>query len=100
MNDTANLWVGNQGILGSTGSVVGAVGNTIGAYWTWKNGKAQTKAMQKQLDMTQNQLNIENERYNKRENERLENNAFLQNAGEDFSQAVDKQKENLPVNRI
>lgn len=94
-------WVGNNGIIGSGASVLGAIGGGFGAYASWVNGKDQVSEMRKQRQMTENQLRIENERYEKRENERLQNNAELQSAGTAFSQAVDKQqKADLPVNRF
>lgn len=105
MATTGSKWTlqdftGNQGIIGSAGSVIGAIGNTWNAYNTWKNGKAQIKAMNRQIDLMDTQLTLENDRYNKRESERLANNALLQDEGEDFSQAIEKQKADLPVNRI
>lgn len=89
-----------NGAIGAGANVIGAVGNTLGAYWSYKNGKAQTKAMQQQVDLMDKQMQIENERYNKRESERLENAAEFQKQGESFSQGIQKSNNDLPTNRI
>lgn len=97
---TLQDFTGNQGIIGSAGSVIGAIGNTWNAYNSFVNGKKQIKAMNRQIDLMDKQLTKENERYDKRESERLQNASYLQEQGKDFSQAIDEQKKDMPTNRI
>lgn len=105
--NTSSFSLGNiSGAIDAGANVIGAIGSSFGAYWGYKNGKAQAKAMQQQVDLMDKQMQIENERYNKRESERLENNASLQADGAKFSQEVEKKlgssssSSDLPMNRI
>lgn len=94
---------GIGGVLGGAGSVMNAGASIYSAYHGVKQGKEALKLQREQLDLANKQFAAEQERYNKREAQIDAANENLKAAGQDFSTALDKQKNgtsDLPMNRI
>lgn len=85
------------GTLQGVGSLIQAGTGIYNAYWGVKQGKEALRQSAKQLELMEKQQNIENERYNARESERLKAAESFRQSGQDFKQGLD---ETLPMNRI
>ena len=72
-------WFGNNGVIGSTASLLGSGAQIWNAYNSWKYGKAQVEEMKKQNELLAKQYEEETKRYNKREAERDASNSYFQN---------------------
>lgn len=72
-------WFGNNGVIGSTASLIGSGVGIWNAYNSYKFGKDQVEQMKRQNTLLENQYNEEVKRYNKREAERDASNSYFQN---------------------
>lgn len=85
----------DSGALGSIGGAFTGVANLVGAINSISASKKASKQAQEALDLQKNQLAIENARYDKRENERINANKAI-----DESAAAFNQKADLPTAQI
>ena len=62
-------WFGNNGVIGSIGTGIGAIGNVWSAYNSFTQGREQLNEMKKANALAREQFEEEKARYNKREAE-------------------------------
>lgn len=104
----------NTGAVGGTIGALNSIGQLWGAYNAHKVGKAQINNMKEQLGLMKEQMKTENERYDKREAERLNANKGIGDSASlyelpslDNNQQQQKQQEDssgltqeLPTERV
>ena len=72
-------WFGNNGVIGSIGTSINALGNIWNAYNSFTQGKEQLQLMKEANQLARDQFEEEKKRYNKREAEHDAATAAQQN---------------------
>jgi hypothetical protein len=72
-------WFGDNGVIGSIGTGINAIGNIWNAYNSFTQGKEQLKLMKEANQLAREQFNEEKARYDKREAEHDAATAAQQN---------------------